>query len=35
MSFAVEPSPEISTRHDFPLLCNARGYKDAVEIGTD
>lgn len=35
MSFAVEPSPEISTRHDFALLCNARGYKDAVEIGTD
>ena len=35
MSFVVEPSPEISTRHDFSLLCNARGYKDAVEIGTD
>lgn len=35
MPFAVVPSPEISHRVDFALLCNARGYKDAVEIGTD
>lgn len=33
--FAIEPSAEISHRTDFSLLCNARGYVDAVEIGTD
>lgn len=35
MAFLVEPSTEISHRTDFSLLCNARGYKDAVEVGTD
>jgi hypothetical protein len=35
MSFAVEPSPEISHRTDFSILCNARGYRDAVEVGVD
>jgi len=31
----ILPSPEISHRCDFSLLCNARGYVDAVEVGTD
>ena len=35
MSFAVEPSPEISWRGDFSILCNARGYTLAIEVGTD
>jgi hypothetical protein len=35
MPFAVELSPEISHRYDFPILCNARGYVDAVEVGVD
>jgi hypothetical protein len=35
MPFAIELSDEISHRHDLALLANARGYKDAVEIGTD
>jgi hypothetical protein len=35
MPFAIERSPEISHRCDFPLLCNARGHKDAVEVGVD
>lgn len=35
MPFAVEPSTEISNRYDLAKLCNARGYKDAVEIGVD
>lgn len=35
MPFSIEPSPEIAYRHDFALLCNARGYLDAVEVGTD
>jgi hypothetical protein len=33
--FLIEPSTEIATRYDFPLLANARGYLDAVEVGTD
>jgi hypothetical protein len=35
MPFAIIPSEEIAYRHDFPLLCNARGYQDAVEVGVD
>lgn len=35
MPFAVEPSPEISDRVDFPLVANARGYRYAVEVGVD
>lgn len=35
MPFAIEPSTEISNRVDFSLLCNARGYIDAVEVGVD
>lgn len=35
MPFAVILSEEISHRYDFALLCNARGYVDAVEVGTD
>jgi hypothetical protein len=35
MPFAVEPSVEISHRADFSLLANARGYRDAVEVGVD
>lgn len=35
MSFAIEPSVEVAYRSDFSLLCNARGYKRAVEVGTD
>jgi hypothetical protein len=35
VSFAVEPSVEIGHRFDFPILANARGYRDAVEVGTD
>jgi hypothetical protein len=35
MPFAVELSTEISHRYDFPILCNARGYVDAVEVGVD
>jgi len=35
MPFAIEPSDEISNRVDFAHLCNARGYKDAVEVGVD
>jgi hypothetical protein len=31
----VIPSEEISHRTDFALLCNERGYRDAVEVGTD
>lgn len=33
--FSIEPSTEIAYRHDFALLCNARGYVDAVEVGVD
>lgn len=33
--FAIEPSTEIAYRQDFALLANARGYIDAVEVGTD
>lgn len=33
--FAVIPSEEISHRGDFVILCNARGYVDAVEVGVD
>jgi hypothetical protein len=35
MGFSIEPSTEIAHRHDFSLLANARGYKDAVEVGVD
>lgn len=35
MSFEIIPSEEISHRTDFSILCNARGYRDAVEVGTD
>lgn len=35
MPFLIEPSLEISCRYDFALLANARGYKDAVEVGVD
>ncbi len=35
MPFAIEPSTEISHRTDFSQLANARGYLDAVEVGTD
>lgn len=35
MPFAIEPSVEIAYRHDFALLCNARGYVDAVEVGVE
>lgn len=35
MPFLIEPSPEISDRVDFPLLANARGYRYAIEVGTD
>jgi hypothetical protein len=35
VSFAIEPSPEISHRCDFSILANARGYLDAVEVGVD
>lgn len=31
----VERSVEVAVRADFARLCNARGYIDAVEIGTD
>ena len=31
----IERSTEIAYRTDFALLCNARGYKDAVEVGVD
>lgn len=31
----IIPSEEIAFRHDFSILCNARGYVDAVEVGTD
>ena len=33
--FGIEPSPEIASRIDFPLLAAARGYRDAVEVGVD
>lgn len=35
MGFEVIPSDEIAHRYDFSLLANARGYRDAVEVGTD
>lgn len=35
MPFEIIRSEEISHRTDFPLLCNARGYVDAVEVGVD
>lgn len=35
MPFEVVRSEEISHRTDFALLCNARGYVDAVEVGAD
>lgn len=35
MPFAIELSTEISHRVDFALICNARDYVDAVEVGTD
>lgn len=35
MQYQVIKSEEIAYRHDFPLLCNARGYEDAVEVGVD
>ena len=35
MPFSIEPSPEIFSRADFPLLCAARNLQVAVEIGTD
>lgn len=35
MSFSVQFSEEISHRCDFSILANARGYRDAVEVGTD
>lgn len=31
----IEKSKEIAYRTDFALICNARGYVDAVEVGTD
>lgn len=31
----IIPSEEIAFRHDFSILANARGYLDAVEVGTD
>lgn len=33
--FTVIPSEEIAYRSDFSLLCNARGIRQAVEVGTD
>lgn len=35
MPATVVDSEEINFRVDFPLLCNARGVKVAVELGTD
>lgn len=35
MAFEIIPSEEVSHRCDLSLLCNARGYKDVVEIGVD
>jgi hypothetical protein len=35
MGFDIIPSVEISHRCDFAILADARGYVDAVEIGTD
>lgn len=35
MPYAIEPSTEISDRVDFALLCSARGYRYAVEVGVD
>lgn len=35
MTHRIIPSREIAYRTDFALLCNARGYRDAVEVGTD
>ncbi len=35
MPFVIEPSCEIAARIDFPLLCNARGVTQAVEVGVD
>ncbi len=35
MPFKIIASEEISHRTDFSILCNARGYKDAVEVGVD
>lgn len=35
MTAVIRPSEEISHRTDFALLANARGYKDAVEVGVD
>lgn len=31
----IIPSEEIAYRYDFSILCNARGYLDAVEVGVD
>jgi len=33
--FKIEPSTEIISRREFPLLCNARKFWQAVEVGTD
>src|SRR5690242_11136051 len=35
MPFAIVPSEEIAHRVDFSILANARGYLDAIEVGTD
>lgn len=35
MAFTIEPSTEIADRCDFSLLCNERGIKHAIEVGTD
>jgi hypothetical protein len=35
MAYRIIRSEEIAYRHDFALLCNARGYRDAVEVGVD
>jgi hypothetical protein len=35
MPYLIEASTEIAYRHDFAILCNARNYKDAVEVGVD
>lgn len=33
--FKIEQSTEIAFRADFSLLCNARGLRQAIEVGTD
>lgn len=35
MPFQIIQSEEISCRYDFSILANARGWKDAVEVGVD